>query len=514
MDGYSLYWGDSHANIHSKHMDHLNVTLDFAREMVDFLPLAYYPYYMFPVNGFSVEDWRTPEVLDREWKMMNDFAAKYNEPGKLVIFPGYEWQGTGVSGDHNVFFLKDNPPMIKGDTLSELYAELRRQKLQAYAIPHHTAYMPGVRSKDWSTHDERISPFAECFSVHGCSESDEEWIGLRENRHMGPGTAGGTTEDGLNRGYKVGIICSNDSHDAWPAVYGMGTMACYAKALTRESLWEAFGQRRVYGVTGDRIAFDFSVEGAAMGSIIRKKGDVKIACRAMCTDALDRIELLRNNRVIHTYCHNGTWDVPNGKDRITCKIRVEVGWNASPKFPGADSGPRTWSGRIAIPDGRVVSVEKCWRSPGQRVAAPGGSSCDFGFRTEQVYQGGVHTEATVFELEGRPSDTVHLEIDSKKVTMTLAEAMAGSRIVHFIEENKQHVRQKYGIDPETLPRLDRFYYLGPKIKVHRAIPQSGLVGEFSFMDTKAPAGTNHYRVRVTQRNRQMAWSSPVWVDNQ
>lgn len=51
-------------------------------------------------------------------------------------------------------------------------------------------------------------------------------------------------------------------------MYGHGLMAVLAPALTRADLWAAFRARRVYGVTGDRIALDFTVNGAAMGSQI------------------------------------------------------------------------------------------------------------------------------------------------------------------------------------------------------------------------------------------------------
>jgi hypothetical protein len=515
MEGYKLFWGDSHANIHSEHIGALDTCLAVAREMLDFLPMAYYPYRTFPEKGFVVEDWLPEDRRDREWKTVCDFAAANDRPGRLVIFPGYEWQGTGVSGDHNVYFLNDHPPLIRCDTLRELYDEIRTRRLKALAIPHHTAYTSGIRGKDWSVHDSELSPFAEIFSVHGCSESDDEWIGLRRNIHMGPGVSGGTTEEALDRGYRLGIICSNDSHGGYPAVYEWGLMACFARELTRESLWEAFRNRRVFGVTGDRIELDFTVESAPMGSVIRKKGPVRVATQVRCTDALDRIELLRNNRVIATHCHNGTWDVPSGSQTgmsapLRCKLRVEAGWNPDPEML-PDQPPRDWDCSIEVPQGAVVGVEKCWKTPGQRVGAVGGSRCDFGFHT--VPGTNLHTEATVFELEGRPTDEVRLRIEGKPVTMTLAEAMSRSRLVHFTDENRDVVRRAFGLDPDALPRLDRLYFLGPKAKIHRAVPEAGFTGRLDYVDSDPPAGTNHYRVRVLQRNRQMAWSSPVWVEN-
>ena len=55
----SLYWGDSHTNLHSHHLAGIDETVRYARQTLDFWPIAYYPqdtrvepdYF----NGFPVE---------------------------------------------------------------------------------------------------------------------------------------------------------------------------------------------------------------------------------------------------------------------------------------------------------------------------------------------------------------------------------------------------------------------------------------------------------------------------
>ena len=516
MPEHNLYWGDTHTNIHSRHLDGLDETVRYAKEMLDFWPVAYYPqetrtdsdYFA----GFGVEDWHPQEQLDREWQIICDMAAANNAPGEFVAFSGYEWQGNGSSGDHNVFHLDDHQPLIRCDTLAELYAEMRRRGIRAFAIPHHTAYRVGIRSKDWSVQDDELSPFAEVFSQHGCSESDEEWIGLRVNVAMGPGVSGGTIEDGLAAGHKFGIICSNDSHGGFAGTYGMGLMGCYAKDITRESLWEAFAARRVYGVSADRVALEFTVNDAMMGEQIEARGSVRCACRVRGCDAIDRIELIRNNRVIATHCHNGTWDLPGDGETGRCKLRVEVGWGAV--FQGiGHKQPRHWQGRIEAPKGRIVSVERCWTRPGQSVGACGGPACEFEFTTAPAMGRGRNWQADIFEIEGKPCDPLVLVVEGKRVEMILGEAMARSRVVDFIDEAEDFAREHFGIDPATLPRRDRLYYLGHKVKLHRAIPDAGLNANLTHTDADPPNGTNHYRVRVSQRNGSIAWSSPVWVTN-
>ena len=36
--------------------------------------------------------------------------------------------------------------------------------------------------------------------------------------------------------------------------------------------------------------------------------------------------------------------------------------------------------------------------------------------------------------------------------------------------------------------------------------------QFTWMDNKLDAGSNYYYVRVLQRDGQIAWSSPIWVN--
>jgi hypothetical protein len=174
--------------------------------------------------------------------------------------------------------------------------------------------------------------------------------------------------------------------------------------------------------------------------------------------------------------------------------------------------PHEWQGCIEVPAGRVCAAEPCWKTTGQHVGDPGGSRCDFTFRTLQSPpHGDLPTEATIFELEARPGDTLTLRLNDRCVSMTLAEAMAGSRIVAFTDEAEALIRRTFGVDPDSLPRRDRVYFFSYKAKIHRAIPEAGFAAVLDHTDADPPPGENCYRVRVLQRNGQAAWSSPVWV---
>ena len=161
--------------------------------------------------------------------------------------------------------------------------------------------------------------------MHGCSETDEEWIGLRKNLYMGPGQGGGTYQEALDRGYHVGAVCSTENWGDMAGHYGNGGMAYLAWELSREASGRRFKARRVYGVTGDRILLDFRVEEALMGSVIRAAGSRRIQVKVTGFGAIDRIELPRNGRVIATRCHQGSWSMPPTGRRSRFKMRVEAG---------------------------------------------------------------------------------------------------------------------------------------------------------------------------------------------
>ena len=64
------------------------------------------------------------EVLDHMWAHSKKVTNAVYQPGKFVTFQAYEWSGqTDVGGDHNVFFLEDDPPIYR----SRSYYEYRER---------------------------------------------------------------------------------------------------------------------------------------------------------------------------------------------------------------------------------------------------------------------------------------------------------------------------------------------------------------------------------------------------
>jgi len=513
-----------HTNIHPYQINILQDTYREAKNWLDFFAIAYYPFFRYTDKGLSIESCGCREKFLKDWEKVQNIVADYNLPGKFVTFLGYEWPGNRRKyGDVNVFYLEDYQPLDCTPELPQLYENLRKRN--GIAIPHHTAYQVGERGKDWNFHNELLSPFAEIYSSHGSSEGCDTPLDMDRNLNMGPRTSGGTIQEGLKRGYRLGIIASGDNHYGFPGVWGNGLAGVYAEELTRKSIWDAFMKRRVYGVTGDRIKLNFSINEHFMGESFKFSGPLKIKAGIIGSQAIDRVELLRNNQVIHTYCHPGNWDIPSD-GTVRAKMKVEFGWGPDMNR-GFKLKSKKWSGEFKVPMGRLISVEPCFTTFGQKMELVSQNTCYFNLTTlprgfvwdKQSFQPIASTrelqsfQALIFEVEAPLRDIIQLKVDSHIISFPLQKAMEGSRILAMDEEIKKCIYEQFHLLPEEIENPDVFWHNAYKVKIHRAIPQNGYSVNFEYVDQNPPRGRNFYYLRVTQLNGQMAWSSPIWVDN-
>lgn len=535
----NVYWGDTHHNTyqHSRQNPPLGEVLDFARTHLDFYTGAYYTsiFTQYEVRdpasagaatgpaighayeamgsggskwqGVRIERLKSAEALREEWAEFVGILQAQHTPGEFVTFPGYEWQGDGTWGDHNVIFPQEGVELYAPSTLPELYAFVRQRG--GLAIPHHTGYSPGMRAPRWDHCDPTLSPFSEIYSVHGCSETDEGDPGMYGNPHMGPGTTGGTYQAALQRGLRLGAICSTDNWTNMPGLWGHGCMGCWAPELTREALWNAFQARRVYGVTGDRIELEFSCNGSPMGSELAAvpKRCLRVAARGL--DAIDRIEVLRNEEVIHTYCHRGTWHVPQGGAPVRMKLRLEAGWGPLiGEIPWRDMG---WDLTLRLSSGSFLGWSPCWRTRGQGVPVLSAGTATVHLEAEQMAGTKPNQNGVILEMLADPAAQLTIAGNGKSETGALADFMAAGRIVWYPEETRQRVKDLTGVETGPEDRIDMYYHMSPKLKLHRAIPEAGYSAQMEIEDD-APVGEGLcYRVRVQQKNGQRAWSSPIWV---
>jgi hypothetical protein len=506
MGDDQLFWGEIHT--HTALSDGNGSPEDnfaIARSHLDFWAMADHAYDAEVFNTDYREVGADRRLLNDCWDEVQDLCRAHEAPGTFIPFLAYEWTNYQY-GHHNIYYLDYDQPIRMPPTLPELYDSL--SGVEALVIPHHGGYPQGVCGKNWDYHDDRMSPFVEIYSLHGSSEEPD---GIRplltRGSWMGPGGGGGSVQEGLARGYTLGIMASSDSHGQHPGAYDNGLIAAYSADLSRPALWSAFRQRRIYGVTGDRISLDFRINGQPMGSVLEPAAARAIEVSAVAWDKVDRVDILRNNSVFHSFVE------PRGKendrgDRLRFRFMVEWGWDVRHEHE--------WMGRLQIRDGRILQAIPCYRGPaanrlGRGIRNRDSSACTWTSRTLKPPAWGFSRlagEGIAFELEGARDAPLEFTFTcdgrERRIATTPGEVLNGSAVTYVDDipptNNGAHWRQlqHYG-----------------KIKIHQGWEAGRLSLQLRCQDTADAAragGRDFYYARVIQRNGQRAWSSPIWVE--
>lgn len=532
----NLYWGETHHNTYQQPVQEpdLRSLLQTAKGHLDFYAAAYYmasqnflplgegvaeaepegPVKGHPTeqlaragrrwNGVRFETQKPEDQLQKEWKEVQAATAAEYEPHRFVTFPGYEWQGDTEWGDHNVFYKQEGAPLFSGMTLPELYEALR--DIEGFAIPHHTAYKPGSRAPRWEYHDESLSPFVEIYSIHGCSEYDGHPENLRANSHMGPGVGGATYEDLLNRGAHVGAIGSTDNWTDSPGRWGHGLMGCWAEELTRDGLWEAFARRCVYGVTGDRIELMMKANGAPMGSMLPAADTREIVIQGKARDQLDRIEILKNNRVVHVESYNREPEMPAAPTRH--QLRLEMGWGPlAGEFPPSR---KDWEGILTVEDGRFLGWSPCWVNTDQKPPSLESGRVEFKFCSYQMDTPHFYKGGYILEVEGGPQTRIRLQMNGRDDVLTLEDLYQSSQVISYEAEMTDLLLKSTGQEKAFWTRSNTPFIYSFKTRFQRLVSEPDYTFQVQWSDSSALEEETHYRARVFQRNGQIAWSSPIW----
>lgn len=472
---YRKLWADMHSNIHHNRMDELNKWLKHAESVMDFWPIAYYPYGMRTTeSGFGVEDLIPDEQIQEDWKMIQNICDCANQDG-FPMFAGYEWQGNGDDGDHNVFFLKNHEPIRFPMTYPELVDTYKNT--EAIGIPHHVAYQLGNRGKNWQTHNESFSPFAEIYSSHGCSENDNGPFPMDQHMHMGPRLSTTCYETGLNMGYKVGCIASGDNHSV-PGAAMNGIMCALAKSSSKADIWDALIHSRVYGVSHSRIDVDYSVNGALMGSTTENTGSAEVRFSIKGTGPVDRVEVLKNNVLIDMPVHSGTWEEKKYSGVIRFKVKVEFGWGPLIQV-FTDLVKKEWKGSLET-EGKILSVEKLWNHMDQTASLVNEHRCDFDMTSWQTtpsgkWMGSVDTvqEGLIFEIEADIDSDIIINANGHRYALKVADLLKDSCILAEEKEAHELIESRYG--EVEMYRNDTWWHNAYKIKVSKAYPETAIL---------------------------------------
>jgi len=248
------------------------------------------------------------ELVDEMWEHSKAVTNRLNQPGRFVTFNAFEWSGnTNVGGDHNVYFLEDDPPIYRSDNyyeprnlqmyhgpepkqahIKDVFAKLeqRLDNKNVLCIPHW-----GGRHGNPDFHNAKVQRLVEIFSEHRRSE---DWAAKF-----------------LAKGHRLGIMASGDGHYGNPGhgylrptydwdgqEIGMALVAVYAKEHTRESIFHALYDRHVYATSGDRIILEFDCDGHPMGSEYRTDSSPGFRIEVAGTAPIRVVEIKKDGKVV------------------------------------------------------------------------------------------------------------------------------------------------------------------------------------------------------------------------
>ena len=208
--------------------------------------------------------------------------------------------------------------------------------------------------------------------------------------------------------------------------------------------------------------------------------------------ALDTVEVLRNNQVIHRWTPPLDPAMPATKGPV--KVCLELGW-------GPKGQEVAWQGDVAVAGGRLLAVEPRFR--GQDVVAPRDEEqAGYAFSSWERTGAGVRfasrtwgnpatttpgTQALCLEIEGEPATRLCGTLNGVLFEVALSDLLARGQAGYLGG------------------------FLTPAYRFQRAVPLSAYICAFEVVDRRPGPGRDWYTVRVRQANGQWAWSSPVWV---
>ena len=478
---YNLYWGDSHGG-----------QIAMAEKISDFFQYAR-DVAAIHFAGYQ----RNDHVLSkRDWALQQAAERAYEEPGRFVPLPGYEWSAnTSRGGHHNVYFRRHDQPIRRSDHsgledksdadtdlyhIQDVYEAFRNSDTVI------TAHVGGEHS-DLTYHDPALEPAVEVTSDHGTFE----WI----------------LEEALERNYKMGFFGGSDSHNGRPGndtpgfqhrrYAKAGLAAVYAPKLTISEVLSAYTARRIYATTGARILMHTEAAGHLMGTEFTTSEKPQISAFIAGTAPFESVELFRGLERIYTH------PVDCGVD----SNRVRILWEGASR-KSSYSGV-IWEGKLGVAGRRVANVDKIrFDSPRSRVF----DVEDYGLRWYSVTCG--YRSGIILDLIGDNDGELELVVNTSVITgplygesginpprrMSYAPAEKVAININLTELKKGPVTMEIG-------GLNRRV----TISLAPARQEAGDI-KFSFADPSPNPGINPYWVRVIQSDMEMAWSSPIYVD--
>ncbi|MHC4871289.1 MAG: DUF3604 domain-containing protein [Planctomycetota bacterium] len=244
-------------------------------------------------------------LTEELWQKSKQITEEFNKDNEFVTFFGCEYRTR--RGDTNIYFRDcDNAPYLPGqlDAIAQVHNYCR--DLEFFSAPHLHPYSHQYATlagwkwgfdviDSWQQEQGSFEPVMEVFSRHGRYEFYNNQPHRSPKRGM---TEGNSAQAHLMRGHRFGLYAGSDDHWGRPGMDGL--MAVYAPDLTRNSIFEAIKKRRVYATTNARIILEFHANDSFMGEECFSEDYTRIKGKVYGTDVIEKIEVIRDSRVIHT----------------------------------------------------------------------------------------------------------------------------------------------------------------------------------------------------------------------
>ncbi len=322
---YSIFWGDLHG--HTSLSDGMGDTAD--------------DYYLFARDIAFLDVCALTDHGAAHWDEQIAAVQEFYDPGNFVTLLAFE--GGSNDGHMLLFFREDDEEPISA--WPNTYDEYVKHVIKQYGTdgrlitgPAHFTGLVNSKTYPFGSFDERIMRFVELYSMKGASEYPMNPRPLAK----GQGAKEDFVQSAYAKGLHFGVIGTSDNHDSHPGRnvatgYPGGLVAFYAKELTREAIWDAFWNYRVYATSFDRIYVEFTVNGQIMGSNLETAAQSLIDYYVVGAEDDLEVFLIRNNTVIRKDSSS------TGYLQVSYKDDTPVGNNFYYIRVVQNNGERAWS---------------------------------------------------------------------------------------------------------------------------------------------------------------------------
>ena len=234
--------------------------------------------------------------MSTKWQTGLNAADKYNEDHKFTAIYAYEmtWSaGTGKYGHMNTFNTEGFETRTNSAMNLRNYYETLKTQPQSISQFNH----PGTTFGDFvdfGFYDEEIDQLITLVEV-GNGDGP-----IRSSAHF-PSYEYYTRA--LDKGWHVAPTNNQDNHKGLWGNANTARTVIEAEELTRDSLYEAIRERRVYSTEDENLHISYELNGATMGSILSEQDSAEVYIKVMDPDAgdtIDKIQLITDGgRVAH-----------------------------------------------------------------------------------------------------------------------------------------------------------------------------------------------------------------------